>query len=516
MMRDTWRHWSDRYSPEGRVKRMAMRALICTLLATVVTSFCHTLRAQDAPPAQRPRPNILLAIADDWGWPHAGAYGDLVVQTPAFDRLAREGALFQHAYCASPSCTPSRGALLTGQWHWRLGPGANLWCVFPDRFATYPDVLARAGYETGSTGKAWGPGRTETPGRPLAGQRTKNFRKFLNDWSGERPFCFWLGSSDPHRPYEPGVGAASGIDPNDIHLAACFPDDDVARNDVADYYWHVQRFDQLVADALAALEERGELDNTLIVVTSDHGMPFPRGKGNLYDTGTRVPLVVRWPGVVEPNQQIDSFVSLTDLAPTFLAAAQVEIPDDMTGKNLASMWTGDPAEREGDFVLFGKERHVPAQEAPNMGGYPCRGLRTHEYLYIINFLPDRWPAGTPHYERAAINGAWLADCDNGPTKSLLAERAIKNEEIARLYDLSFAKRPAEELYDLREDPEQLENVADDDRYQSTKAELRERLLAELRASGDPRATGGGEEFDRYEYLGGAPKHPDWRKGDRDE
>lgn len=518
MMRETWRLWLDRHSFEGALKRFVVRTTAC-LLSAAAMIFSHAVRAEDAPPTQRTRPNILLAIADDWGWPHAGAYGDSVVQTPAFDRLAREGTLFQHAYCASPSCTPSRGALLTGQWHWRLGPGANLWCVFPDRFAIYPDLLARAGYETGSTGKAWGPGRTETAGRAMAGPRTKNFRKFLNDWSGERPFCFWLGSSDPHRPYEPGVGAASGIDPDRIRLPACFPEGDVARNDVADYYWHVKRFDRLVGDALAALEERGELDNTLIVVTSDHGMPFPRGKGNLYDTGTRVPLVVRWPGVVQPDQQIENFVSLTDLAPTFLAAAQVEIPDDMSGKNLLPMWTPDAAERverEDDFVLFGKERHVPAQEAPNMGGYPCRGLRTHDYLYIINFQPDRWPAGTPHHERAAIEGAWLADCDNGPTKTLIAERASEDEEIARLYDLSFAKRPAEELYDLREDPEQWENVAGDDRYQSTKAELRERLLAELRASGDPRVLGEGDEFDQYEYLGGAPKHPDWRKPDRGE
>ena len=125
------------------------------------------------------RPNILMAIADDWGWPHAGAYGDPVVKTPTFDRLAREGVLFHHAYVSSPSCTPCRGALLTGQWHWRLEGAGNLWSVFPDKFATYPERLVKAGYEVGVTGKGWGPGRAETPGRRLEGNRYRSFQEFL-------------------------------------------------------------------------------------------------------------------------------------------------------------------------------------------------------------------------------------------------------------------------------------------------------------------------------------------------
>lgn len=457
------------------------------------------------------RPNILLAIADDWGWPHASAYGDPVVRTPTFDRLAREGALFAHAYASSPSCTPSRGALLTGQYHWRLAAAANLWSVFPDDLTTYAELLERSGYRTGHTGKAWGPGRVASPGRRLAGPRYADFAQFLEDHHADRPFCFWLGSGDPHRPYAAGSGQGAGMAIERIAVPACLPDHVDVRSDIADYYFEVQRFDRLVGEAIELLEARDLLDNTLVVMTSDHGMPFPRGKSNLYDTGVRVPLAIRWPKQPSGGRVIRSLVSLTDLAPTFLEVAGVSRSPEMTGQSLvALMGHGRPsAERSArDFVLFGKERHVPSQEAPDMGGYPCRGLRTHRFLFIRNYRPDRWPAGTPHHTRAAIAGAWLADCDNGPTKTYMVRNRLRDAVHRRLYRLAFGKRPAEELYDLRSDPYQMENVADDPAYACEKQRLAEQLQSELRATGDPRATGRGDVFDRQPYLGGAPRFPD--------
>jgi hypothetical protein len=215
----------------------------------VLLSMGMTTSSWPAAPHEK-RPNILFAIADDWSWPHAGAYGDAVVETPAFDRLAREGALFRHAYVSSPSCTPSRGAILTGQWHWRLEAGGNLWSVFPDKFATYPEILRKAGYDVGVTGKGWGPGRTETPGRQLAGKPYPDFQAFLEARQPTKPFCFWLGSSDPHRPYQRGVGVASGMDVDKVQLFGCFPDSPEIRSDVADYYFEVQRFDSLVRDTM--------------------------------------------------------------------------------------------------------------------------------------------------------------------------------------------------------------------------------------------------------------------------
>jgi len=459
------------------------------------------------------RPNILFAMADDWGWPHAGAYGDPVVKTPTFDRLAGEGILFRQTYVSAPSCTPSRGAILTGQWHWRLEAGANLWSIFPDKFTTYPEILQKTGYVVGFSGKGWGPGRTETAGRELCGKRYQNFRAFLKARPLDKPFCYWLGSLDPHRPYKKGSGKASGMDLSKIKLFGCFPDAPEVRGDVADYYFEVQRFDRLVGDALAALTESDELDHTIVFMTGDHGMPFPRCKSNLYDSGTRVPLAVRWPERIRAGRTVDDFVSFTDLAPTFLDIAGVAIPRDMSGRTLYDILTSSRSgriDRTRDFVLMGKERHVPAQEAADMGGYPCRAIRTYSLLYIRNFRPDRWPNGTPNYQKAAIPGNWYADTDNGPTKTYMIENRDKDALHRRLYELAFGKRPAEELYDLKKDPEQLHNVAADAEYRQLKRQLSERLMTMLRETGDPRATGHGDVFDSYRYLGGGPKYPGWK------
>ena len=467
------------------------------------------------------QPNILFAIADDWGWPHAGAYGDPVVQTPAFDRLAREGILFSHAYISSPSCTPSRNAILTGQYHWRLGPGANLWSTLDPTTPVYPLLLEDAGYRIGRFRKSWGPGDLSNWDRHPAGHdyTRSSFAAFMaerNEEQPDQPFCFWLGTSDPHRSYDPGSGIRSGIDAEQIRLFECFPDNEIVRSDVADYYYEVQRFDTLVASAIKVLEEYGELENTIIVLTGDHGMPFPRCKSNNYDSGARIPLAVRWgSGIKNPGRVLDDFISTTDLAPTFLELAGLEIPEIMTGRSFSTL-LGSPeegfVEREHrDYVLHGKERHVPGQEE-DMGGYPVRAIRTHDYLYIRNFREDRWPAGTPNYKEAAIPYCWLGDCDNGPTKTYMVDYQDKDEYHRNLYELSFGKRPAEELYDCRKDPEQLVNLADDPAYAEIKMELSDRLMEDLLATKDPRATGGGENFDTVTYLGHGPRHPSYQPG----
>jgi len=247
--------------------------------------------------AKNQRPNILFCIADDWGWPHAGAYGDPVVKTPAFDRIAREGVLFENAFVSSPSCTPSRNAILTGQYHWRLGWGANLWSQLDTSHHTYPHLLADSGYFIGHWRKCWGPGKVDnwlqTPHGHPGGKQFKSLDAFLDEWPRDQPFCFWLGASDPHRAYDPGSGKRSGMDLSKIKLFDHFPDSETVRSDVADYYFEVQRFDNDVSVALKKLEALGVLDNTIVVMTGDHGMPFPRGKSNLYDSGTQVPMAVR-------------------------------------------------------------------------------------------------------------------------------------------------------------------------------------------------------------------------------
>jgi len=461
------------------------------------------------------RPNIIFAIADDWGWPHAGIYGDPVVQTPAFDRLAAEGILFNHAYISSPSCTPSRNAILTGQYHWRLGPGANLWSTLDPSIPVFPLLLEDAGYRIGHYRKSWGPGDISNWERHPAGPNYNEggFARFMAEREADQPFCFWLGTSDPHRGYDEGSGARAGMDLEKIRLFECFPDQKIVRSDVADYYYEVQRFDTLVASTIAILEEYGELENTIIVVTGDHGMPFPRCKSNNYDSGARIPFALRWgSGVKNPGRVLEDFVSTTDLAPTFLELAGVEVPGVMTGKSMVNIIQSTEegfVDTDRDYVLHGKERHVPCQEV-HMGGYPCRAIRNHDFLYIRNFEPDRWPAGTPDYEKAAIPYCWLGDCDNGPTKTYMVENREKDEDHLKLWELSFGKRPAEELYDCKNDPEQLVNLAGDPEYAGVVDKLAAQLLEQLEITGDPRIVGGAEAFDQVPYLGHGPRHPSYK------
>ncbi len=483
---------------------------VLTLLSSlVIITSCNREHLQ--------QPNILFAIADDWGWPHAGVYGDPVVQTPAFDRVAREGILFNHAYVSSPSCTPSRNAILTGQYHWRLGPGADLWSTLDPATPVYPLLLEDAGYKIGYYRKSWGPGEISNWERHPAGPNytETGFGAFMAERTDDQPFCFWLGAWDPHRPYEEGTGVQSGMDLDKIRLFECFPDDKIVRSDVADYYYEVQRFDTLVASAIAILEQYGELENTIIIVTGDNGMPFPRCKANNYDSGVRMPLAIRWgSGISHPGRVLDDFISFTDFAPTFLQLAGVKVPEEMSGKSFANLLKSS---KEGfldsenrSFVLHGKERHVPGQEE-NMGGYPVRAIRNHDFLYIRNFEPLRWPSGTPDYLKAAIPYCWLGDCDNGPTKTYMVDNKDKDGHHARLYDLSFGKRPSEELYDCNKDPEQLVNLAANPAYEEIKEKLAEQLMEQLELSGDPRSASTADfDFDAVPYLGQGPRHPSYK------
>jgi len=331
----------------------------------LLSFFALTLAAR----AVDSRPNVLLCIADDASWRHFGANGDKVCRTPNFDRVAREGVNFTRAFCSSPSCTPSRGALLTGQDFWRLEQGANLWSHWPNKFAVYPDLLAKAGYHVGLHGKGWGPGDFKSGGREHnpAGAAYRDFATFLESVPQGKPFCFWFGSQDPHRPYERGAGVKSGKRIEEVSVPPFLPDTPAVRSDILDYYFEIERFDRDLGAMLKLLEDAGRLDNTLIVVTSDNGFPFPRGKATCYDAGTRMPLAIRWPARVKAGRGVDDFVSLIDLAPTFLEAAGLKPLPEMTGRSLLPLLTSeksgqiDPAR---DKVFFGRERHANVRAGP--------------------------------------------------------------------------------------------------------------------------------------------------------
>ncbi len=446
--------------------------------------------------AARP-PNILFCLADDWGYPHAGVYGDAVVRTPTFDRVAREGVLFTHAFSAAPSCTPSRAAILTGQAPHRLAEGGNLHGFLPARYRVYPDLLESAGYFVGFTRKGWGPGRFEAGGRTRnpAGPEFRDFGDFLKKLPPGKPFCFWFGSHDPHRPYDQGSGEKAGLRTELVRVPPYLPDVAAVRSDILDYYFEVQRFDSEVGELLRQLEKEGRLANTIVVMTGDNGWPFPRSKANLYDSGTRQPLAVRWPAAVRGGRVLDDFVTLADLAPTFLEAAGLKPPLEMTGRSLLDILSGSEQPGKRTAVFVERERHANVRRGDL--GYPARAIRTANFLYIRNFRPDRWPAGDPELY---FSVGPFGDCDGSPTKDWILSHSSA-ADIAHLFHLAFEKRPAEELYDLKKDPYQMNNNAAQPEYSEARKLMREELERWMRETGDPRAIADDDRWDTYPYFG---------------
>ncbi|HEY2154601.1 MAG TPA: family 16 glycoside hydrolase, partial [Isosphaeraceae bacterium] len=270
----------------------------------------------------------------------------------------------------------------------------------------------------------------------------------------------------------------------------------------------VQRFDATVGDLLKALDATGRAENTIVVVTSDNGLPFPRAKANLYDAGTRVPLLIRWPGRIKAPRGVDAFVSLVDLAPTILEAAGVRPDRGLDGRSLAPLMTTGAAPGWREAVLTERERHANVSKGDV--GYPSRALRDRAFLYVRNVSPDLWPAGDPTLWHSV---GPFGDVDDGPSKQVVMKAFAGAGPASDLARLALGKRPAEELYDLARDPGQLRNLAADPSAQDRLAERRKALYVQLIATGDPRVEFGrtAPMFDRYPYVGppleGRPSPP---------
>jgi hypothetical protein len=483
---------------------MKTTIVLCALLAFGAS-------ADAAAPAARP--NILFALADDWSWPHAGAYGCRWVKTPAFDRVAAEGLLFARAYTPNAKCAPSRSCILTGRNPWQLKAAANHVCYFPPEFKTYAEALGEGGYFVGMTQKGWGPGVAEDAAgklRQMTGQpfgRRKappptpqisnndyaaNFEDFLAAVPSGKPWCFWYGSIEPHRGYEYGSGVAKGGKKlSDIdRVPDCWPDNEVVRNDLLDYAFEVEHFDRHLGRMLELLERRGMLANTLVVVTADNGMPFPHAKGQAYDVSNHLPLAIMWPnGIGKPGRTVEQYVSFIDFAPTFIEVAGLKWQQTgmapATGRSLSDVFAAAGAAAARDCVLIGKERTDVGR--PHDWGYPIRGLVQDDKLYLHNFEPSRWPGGNPE--------TGYLDADGGATKTeVLKARTLPGQK--RYWNLSFGKRPADEFYDLRADRDCVVNRAGDAVAQA----MQRRLFDALRAQGDPRIAGNGRVFDEYPYA----------------
>jgi N-sulfoglucosamine sulfohydrolase len=493
-----------------------MNQPIHILAPAVLATLTGLTGCQQKSPETVARPNILFCISDDQSFPHAGAYGCSWVKTPAFDRVAREGILFTSAYTPNAKCAPSRSSILTGRNSWQLEEAANHVPFFPVKFKTFPEVLKDNGYFTGFTGKGWAPGNPgEINGvrRQLTGQAFQehkltppakfisnndyaaNFEAFLDANTEGKPFSFWFGAAEPHRAYEYGAGVSKGDKSlTDIDRVFGFwPDNDTVRNDMLDYAFEIEYFDSQLGKMLSILEERGMLENTIVVVTSDNGMPFPRVKGNSYELSNHMPLAIMWPeGIKKPGRTVDGFISFIDFAPTFIELAGLLTDETgmqpVTGISMLPILKNEKGANGRDFMLLGRERTDMGR--PGDAGYPVRSIIKDNYLYIRNYEPNRWPAGNPE--------TGYMDADGSPTKTyILNERRIQG--TSRLWNLNFGMRPGEELYDLSNDPDCIRNLAADLLQAPRIAEMSLLMEEELKKEGDPRMFGQGHIFDQYPY-----------------
>lgn len=508
--------------------------------------------------AAEKRPNILFCFADDMGR-YASFYQQLdgkgtlndLIKTPNIDRIAKEGVIFKNAHVCAPSCTPCRSALLSGQYFWRTGRAAILQgAKWDSKIPAYPLLLKESGYHIGKMFKVWSPGfpadapygeqahAYEKAGRrvndfsenvtkmvaegkavdaakqELYNEVSANFDAFIADRKEGQPFCFWYGPTNVHRKWVKGSGTALwGLDPEQLKgkLPTFLPDVPEVREDLASYFGEIMAFDACVGVLIKKLEALGELDNTLFAVSGDHGAPgFPHGKCNLYDFGTHVTLAVRGAGTVG-GRVVDDFVNLMDLAPTFLETGSVTLPEVMTGRSLVNVLRsekGGQVDPTRNYVITGRERHVESAREGFLP-YPQRALRTPDYVYILNFKPDRSPMGDPGQLDADSTTltenthASFADMDSSPTKSwLIGERA--NPQWKQHFDWAFAKRPREELYALGKDPFEVNNLANDPDYATIRDQMRERLMAELTRTRDPRVENDGAFFEKAPMSGPLP------------
>ena len=449
------------------------------------------------------KPNVLFIIADDASRHFGDSYGCKWVKTPNIDRLAKQGLVFDNAYTPTSKCAPARASILTGRNPWQLEDAANHQPYFPAKFMAFSEALAKAGIQTGAAGKTWGPGEAKlADGSPRnfalggGGKDANNpgahLTAFLKNRTPGTPFFYWFGSHNPHRSYKPDSGIAAGKKPSDIdRVPAYWPDNELIRRDMLDYAIEVEAYDAQVGSLVAALEASGEAKNTLIIVTSDHGMPFPRVKGHTYDDAHHIPFIATWPeGIAKPGRRVADFISFIDLAPTFLELFGVNgIAQGMspvTGRSFTDLLRNE-AKGERGFVIVGRERNdVLARPGSPAGlGYPARAIRNGNLFYVHNFAPDRWPCGNPEL------GA--KDTDASPSKALATESGEKDP----FWQHAFGKRPAEQLFDLASDPDCVVNLAADPTFAGKLATVRETLMRELRKQNDPRALGQGDVFDQY-------------------
>ena len=518
---------------------------LITITSVIFLSACSSQKKEEPK-----RPNILFAIADDQSFAHTSFAGAKFLHTPAFDRVAKEGVYFSNCIAGSPGCAPSRSTIVTGRYHWQneqSGQHASSWMK---KYIPFVDLLDANGYVTGLTGKGvapfqyardendslWrktnaagiahsdicykkdSPGDERTAGGISSTNYFENFKYFMENMRGDKPFFFWYGSHEPHRAYELDSWKRNNKNPDEVKkVPDFFPDNGVIRGDMLDYAVEIEWFDLHLQRMLKYLEDIGELENTIVIVTADNGMPFPRAKANGYDYGIHVPMAVRFPKDFPGGRIVDDPVSFADLAPTILQITETSqegmLP--ISGKSILSILESNKqgiVEPSKKYVFSGRERHSSSRY--KNWGYPQRMIRSKDFLYIWNIKPERWPAGAPQRikpgttdellpmygidENGIHHSDWaFTDIDAAPTKSYIVEHR-NDPEIKPYFDWSVAKRPEVEFFDIKNDPYCLNNLAGNPSYKDVEKEMKDVLMNELKKSKDPRVVGPDKEvFDSY-------------------
>jgi arylsulfatase A-like enzyme len=451
-----------------RLFRLAARALIPV--------FALMLAGSSRADAGAARPDLVVFLSDDHGQLDSTPYGATDVRTPNMQALADAGCRFTRAFAASPSCAPSRAALLTGLYPARNGAEANH-TYKKDGVASLPEVLRTLGYETAAFGKvAHGPTDVARHGFDHHEPRPdlKRLAAFLARRDRGKPLCLFFGTNEPHVPW----AASEGYDPDQVQLPPTFLDTPETRESRCRYYTDVTRADaELGAVRRLAREVLGE--DAVFVYTSDHGAQWPFGKWNLYDAGIAVPLLVEWPGVVTPGTTSDALVQSIDLLPTLIDVAGGTPPDAIDGRSFADVLRGKTrTHRERIFATHTR--------AGTLNDYPIRAVRTARFKYIRNLHPER--EHTTPIDRANDEDgrfyftSWV---DAGTFDSQA------DVTVAR-----YHRRPAEELYDVTADPHERINLAGDTRHAATLRSLRAELDAWMKSQGEDPAEAGGAQLSR--------------------
>lgn len=447
--------------------------------------------------AAETQPNILFLLSDDHSYPYLGCYGHPDVQTPNLDRLASEGMRFDRMFVSCPQCVPSRAALMTGR-----SPVAVRMVRFtsplPSEVAALPDLLRdRGNYFTGVAGRSYhldGPATRGQRGAPELGRvmdehNLRTFKQrvdyvepqgggmtrfgdklaqFLDAVPEGRPWFFWLGFSDPHHVWNT-QGPRGDIDPSTLTLPPHLPDLPGVRSDLAKYLAEIEHLDGDIQTVLNTLSQRGFAENTLVVFMGDNGMALPHGKGALHDPGIHVPLIVRWPGVVQPGGVTKALISGEDFAPTMLAAAGLTPPESMSGISFLPLLKGGS---------FEPRKYIFAERGPHGGDGGMkpdvlastfdlsRCVRSDRYKLIYNC--------TPHGAVAPV------DSRNDPGwKEMQAAHAAG--KLSPEHDLAYFTTPRTtfELYDLEQDPGELHNLTGDARHAEIEESLKRALTEKM-------------------------------------